>query len=66
MYTQYNVQRITLRSKSYKQLTQQLEELKKQARRERKIVTHSFTHINKAHYAVRVVLTHKNVAKFAA
>lgn len=66
MHTQYTLQRITLRAKTYKQLTQQFAELKQQAARERKIVKHSFTHINNKHYAMRVVLTHKNVLKLAA
>lgn len=66
MHTSYTLQYVTLRSANYKQLTQQLEELKKRAKRERKIVKHSFTHINKRNYTVRVVLAHKNAAKLAA
>lgn len=66
MHKQFNLQYVTLRSTSYKQLTQLFAQLKQQAARERKVVKHSFLHTNKNSYAMRVVLTHKNVAKFAA
>lgn len=66
MHTQFNLQYVTLRSTSYKQLTQLFAQLKQQAARERKVVKHSFLHINKSNYAMRVVLAHKNVKQFAA
>ena len=66
MHTNYAVTVVTLRDSTVRGLARQLEELKKTARRERKTVAESFWHTNKTHYAQRVVLTHKSVAKFTA
>lgn len=65
MRTNYAVTVVTLRDKTARGLALQYEELCKRARRERKTVSHSFLHTNKTHYARRVFVTDKNLAKFA-